>query len=107
MRYGAIVIGAGPAGCHASLEAARLGLDVLLVDPAAEPGAGSGIPGMLTAGLLRGAARGARPTQPELLARSLARQRGLLAQELRESRTASRRGGRPVRTRPRRAAAFR
>ena len=56
MRYGAIVIGAGPAGCSASLEAARLGLDVLLVDSAPVPGAGSGVPGTLAAALLRDAA---------------------------------------------------
>ena len=56
MRYGAIVIGAGPAGCSAALEAARLGLDVLLVDPGPVPGAASGVPGMLAAALLRDAA---------------------------------------------------
>jgi flavin-dependent dehydrogenase len=39
-----IVIGAGPAGYHASLEASRLGYDVLLVDPGSPPGAGSGAP---------------------------------------------------------------
>ncbi len=98
MRYGAIVIGAGPGGCSAALQAARLGLEVLLVDPAPVPGAESGVPGMLAAALLRDAAvqesrrlraRGAARDPSALKGDRVAltaRYRALLEQHLRESR---------------------
>lgn len=98
MRYGAIVIGAGPAGYNAALEAANLGIEVLVVDPASVPGAGSGVPGMLAATLLRDTAvqEGRRlrarglPRDPAALrterAALTARHGALLEQHLRESR---------------------
>ena len=58
-----IVIGAGVVGCAAALEAARLGLDVLLVDGAPVPGLGSFSRGAVPAALLREAARAAHPPQ--------------------------------------------
>jgi NAD(P) transhydrogenase len=69
VRHGVIVIGGGPAGTQAALEAARLGLGVLLADPAAQPGADSGVRNVLTAAVLRAAAHGARPQLHELIAR--------------------------------------
>jgi NAD(P) transhydrogenase len=98
VRYGAIVIGAGPAGCSAALEAANLGIEVLVVDPAAVPGAESGVPGMLAATLLRDAAvQEARRLRARGLARDpaafrreqaalTARHAELLELHLRESR---------------------
>jgi NAD(P) transhydrogenase len=69
VRHGVIVIGGGPAGTQAALEAARLGLGVLLVDPAPQPGAGSGLRSIVTAAVLRAATHGARPELDELIAR--------------------------------------
>jgi NAD(P) transhydrogenase len=74
-----IVIGAGPAGHHAALEAARLGFAVLLADPEAPPGAGSTLSGTIAASLLRAAGRGARPSAAEVV--GLCEQRRRLVQE--------------------------
>ena len=57
MSHDLIVIGAGAAGCSAALEAARLGLDVLLVDQARVPGAGGLATCSIPAAVLRDAAR--------------------------------------------------
>jgi NAD(P) transhydrogenase len=89
VRHGVIVIGGGPAGTQAALEAARLGLGVLLADPAPQPGAGSGVPSMLTAAVLRAAAHGARPDPSELALRRDA----ALAHELAESQRRLARAG--------------
>jgi NAD(P) transhydrogenase len=85
VRHGVIVIGGGPAGTEAALAAARLGLGVLLADPAPEPGAGSGLASIVTAAVLRAAAHRAPPL-PELserrdaaLARELADRAARLA----------------------------
>ena len=51
--HAVIVIGAGAAGCAAALEASRLGLDVLVVDPAPVPGAGTLARGTIPAAVLR------------------------------------------------------
>jgi NAD(P) transhydrogenase len=60
MHYGAIVIGAGAAGCSAALEASMLGMDVLLVDAAPLPGQGSLARGALDMAVLRDAIGAAR-----------------------------------------------
>jgi NAD(P) transhydrogenase len=86
VRHGVIVIGGGPAGTEAALEAARLVFGVLLADPAPDPGARSGLASIVTAAVLRAAAHGARPDLAELierrdaaLARELADRRARLA----------------------------
>jgi NAD(P) transhydrogenase len=76
-----IVIGAGPAGYHASLEASRLGFEVLLVDPGEPPGSESGAPSTIAAALLRAAGRGARLHSSEL-AELATRRRMLVEREL-------------------------
>lgn len=53
MDHAVIVIGAGVAGCAAALEASRLGLEVLMVDPAPVAGAGSLARGTIPAAVLR------------------------------------------------------
>ena len=60
MSHDLIVIGAGAAGCSAALEAARLGLDVLLVDQTRVAGAGLLATGTIPAAVLRDAARSRR-----------------------------------------------
>lgn len=84
MRYGVIVIGAGPAGYHAALEAAKLGFAVLLADPAAPPGAGSTLSGTIGAALLRAAGRGTRPGAAEI-GRLFEQRRHLVEEELRRA----------------------
>jgi NAD(P) transhydrogenase len=81
MSNDVIVIGAGLAGYHASLEASRLGFDVLLVDPGSPPGAESGAPNTIAAALLRAAGCGARLNRSEI-AELATRQRTLVELEL-------------------------
>jgi NAD(P) transhydrogenase len=89
VRHGVIVIGGGPAGTQAALEATRLGFGVLLVDADPQPGAASGLASIVTAAVLRAAAQGARPEPSELVARRDA----TLARELADHRARLARAG--------------